>query len=390
MGTNVAGANPITWLVSVQDNFSPGGVTLAAVVTDPSGATAPVTPVALGGGMFSIALHAGNVPALASMDGAYQIALTATDQAGNQRTAPGSAMAPFQPIRFTLRVLGGPLQMESQAITAPPSGSGYVLTAGRTLQANNVAAVFAAGPKKVVVGKVRVYNGTTTPTFVITTSTATADFNRIVYDVNVQFQSLDDEGPFCNPNAFSPPTTTGTCLASVPTDSRPASPTPMNNVSLVTDMLAFTSTNAAATPCSGMGCGASQFEWLVPGASGGVAGFIDVYLLADGFSAMWDGSVSSVGQALGDNTITVAGAGTWNLFGFKVFDWGQNDMFNPIIIRKSRIKYLKRFEVFANESIDEVGFQVELGAANAAWMPDAVAPIDLDFSWIIDEMTGGP
>jgi hypothetical protein len=253
-----------------------------------------------------------------------------------------------------------------------------------------VAAVFAAGPKKVVVGKLRVYNGTTTPAFVIVQPGAAADFMRTLYDVNVQFQSLDAEGPFCNPNAFSPPTTTGTCLASVPTDSRPASPTPMNNVNLVTDMLAFTSTNAAATTCSGMGCAAAQFEWLVPGASGGVAGFIDVYLLADGFSAMWDGSVSSVGQALGDNTITVAGAGTWNLFGFRVFDWGQNDLFNAVILRKSRIKYLKRFEAIANGPNDEVGFQVELAAANAAWTPDAVTPALLNFSWIIDEMTGGP
>jgi hypothetical protein len=98
-----------------------------------------------------------------------------------------------------------------------------------------------------------------------------------------------------------------------------------------------------------------------------------------------------VGQALGDNTITVAGAGTWSLFGFKVFDWGQNDMFNPIIIRKSRIKYLKRFEVLANEvNLDKVNFQVELADANAAWTPDALAATDLSFSWNIDEMIGGP
>jgi hypothetical protein len=164
----------------------------------------------------------------------------------------------------------------------------------------------------------------------------------------------------------------------------------MSNVSFITDVLAYASGSTSATTCSGMGCGASQFEWLVPAVSGGVAGFIDVYLLADGFSAMWDGSVSSVGQALGDNTITVAGAGTWNLFGFKVFDWGQNAQFSDIIIRNSRIKYLKSFEAVANLADDKVTFQTELSAANAAHSPDSVGPSLLSFSWIVDEMTGGP
>lgn len=349
-GYSPLGANRLGWYLDVRDNV--GILSVQYEVKGPGEASyrAPqmAAAFALAG---STATHRffmdeSNVTGM-DVEGVWEVRLTVTDLTGR-------VMSPANPIKWTHRVLAGPFYFESVPIAA----STPIASPLTEVWVNPKATTFGLGEGKVMTGlytasnkiviqKVTVYNGTSKDGYAALTPSGSLSYTRWIWEgshrdnwVNVKPTCANVVG-----EAYAPATASGTCLASAPADSHPA--TGQNGTGpafAARGIDPATSQDRASISANG------KTAYLVPAVDGGNPGKTDLYVVTSGWTFLFDQSGPS------DFTFTAAGgsgaaAVNVGLFGKAMANWAVYDQYFPpgdpetAWPRHARARYLNEVSV---------------------------------------------